>query len=263
MIIGSICTVPERSDSLLSALTSISEQTIKPDKIVINISEFYPRLGKFYKSWELEKIQKFLETYPIQTIINMGVLDIGPANKLIGPLRSMDLDGEDFIVTFDDDNLLNPRTIEILLKSYRNFPDCVYAMMGVRGGEYYHSETVKETYPDFDYFVVDVVGGFRGVLYKRKLIQPDFFEWVGEISRRHRDLDLMPMHDDQIFSFYFKSRGIQRRVAKYLGEFVPNPYSPIPNGNGIFQDERVTESYDLMVKIIREKGLDWVIDNEY
>jgi hypothetical protein len=68
------------------------------------------------------------------------------------------------------------------------------------------------------------------------------------------------MHDDHIFSYYFKYKNIPRRVSN--SPFSKNfSYTTIPNEDGIFKDENTTQNMDLIKNTLYEKELHWVVDN--
>ena len=48
MIIASICSIPDRLNSLITVLENLKSQTVKPDILYISISKHYPRSKKLY-----------------------------------------------------------------------------------------------------------------------------------------------------------------------------------------------------------------------
>lgn len=203
MIIVSISTIPNRLESLLLVLKSLENQTKKLDKVIITISNYYPRSNKFWKKKDLIRLNNFISDFSIQVIIHKNQLDPGPVSKLTSVLNYTSID--DLIITFDDDVIPYNRSIEMLYNSWLKNPDSIYGLMGVRDNNFIHTENIPN---DYDYFVVDILGGYRCVIYARKFIQDDFQEWIDEIQFLHNEKDLIPMHDDHIFSYYFKYKGI-------------------------------------------------------
>lgn len=261
MIIVSICTIPGRINSLIEVLKSIENQSLMPDKILITISEYYPRSKKYYKIPDIEKLIEFIKDYKIETHINKLILDIGPSLKILSPLSYFNLNQDDFIVTFDDDSIPYSKSIEILHTSYRKNPESIYGLMGVRENKFIHTEMLPK---DYDYYVVDTLGGYRGIIYPKSLIEDDFVEWVYKIINIHNQEDLVAMHDDQIFSYYFKYKGIQRRVAKFISDGSDEmKYYPIENKDGIFNDPETLKSLEIINKYLSISGLDWILSNPY
>lgn len=245
MIVASLCTIPNRLDSLIQVLVSLLNQTRKPDLVLISISEFYPRSGKYYPKRDREKLTVFLENYPLPSQLMMSELDIGPCKKLLTPLSHPILKSSDFIVTIDDDSPLRPDAIEKLLKSHLKNPGGVYSVMGVREGSYIHAEYIPD---NFDYFVIDIVGGYRGVLYPAHLVDYDsFFNFVSPLMEAHKEQNLLLMHDDHVISYYFKQKYVERRVAGGMkSETSAINYITIPNENGIVTDPRSVESMSII-----------------
>jgi hypothetical protein len=70
------------------------------------------------------------------------------------------------------------------------------------------------------------------------------------------------MHDDHIFSYYFKYKRIPRRVSNspFNKEFK---YTPISNTDGIFNDENTNKSFEIIKETLFENKLDWVVNNPF
>ncbi len=271
MIIASISTIPGRLNSLIKVLESLLIQTTLPSFLYISVSDFYPRSNKYYPKEDLEQLNLYLTTYPIPNKIVSYEKDIGPTVKLITPLmdssesqrddslRSEPLRG-DFIFTLDDDTPIYERTIETLLQAYNKHKDSVYGLSGARQERFIHAEYLPENY---DYFEVDILGGYRGVLYPKHLIfKEDFYSWVQMFIDDSKKHNLIAMHDDHIFSYYFKYKKIPRRVSNspFTKEFK---YNPINNTDGIFKDDNTQNSFKILKETLYNKDLGWVVDNPF
>ena len=114
MIIASICSIPDRLNSLITVLENIKSQSVKPDILYVSISKYYPRSKKLYSEEILFSLKSYLDTYSITNKLIIYENDIGPTLKLITPLRFHTYNPEDFIFTFDDDTPLYEKTIETL-----------------------------------------------------------------------------------------------------------------------------------------------------
>lgn len=262
MIIASIVTIPGRLESLIYVLNDLLKQSLQPDFLYVSVSNFYPRSGKTYPQEHLNYLKDFLNTYPIANRLIIYENDIGPLLKLITPLREhSDVNTKDtFIFTFDDDTPLYERTIESLLQAYNKNKDAVYSFSGTREGRFLHAELLPH---DYDYFEVDVVGGYRGVLYPLNLIDKmEFYTWVEMFIASSKKHNLIAMHDDHIFSYYFKYKKIPRRVSNspYNKEFK---YTPISNTDGIFNDSNTNTSVEITRNTLFENKLDWVVNNPF
>ena len=264
MIIASIVTIPGRLESLIYVLNDLLKQSLQPDLLFVSVSNFYPRSGKHYPGEHLDYLIKFLEDYPISNRLIKYENDIGPTLKLITPLRELSderLNKDDtFIFTFDDDTPLYERTIESLLQAYNKNKGAVYSFSGTREGRFLHAELLPH---DYDYFEVDVVGGYRGVLYPTYLINKmEFYTWVEMFIASSKKHNLIAMHDDHIFSYYFKYKRIPRRVSNspFNKEFK---YTPISNTDGIFNDSNTNTSVEITRNTLFENKLDWVVNNPF
>jgi hypothetical protein len=153
----------------------------------------------------------------------------------------------------------DPDAIKDMMNSYKKNPGAIYGIMGLRNGNYMHIERVPT---DYDYFVVDILGGYRGVLYNVGLIDREkFYKFFDEIEALHRKANLIAMHDDFIFAYFFKMQRIERRVAS-SGKISPNiHYLPIPNSDGITVDPNGGKSLDILHQYLKENELSWVISN--
>jgi hypothetical protein len=246
MIICSISTIPGRFNSLLIVLNSIIDQTVKPDLIVITISKYYPRSGKSYPEDDLKQLKNLESTFSIPVKIIEREKDIGPTVKLISPLGELELCDDDLIIIADDDNVLYKETIRLLVEGYKKYGTAVYGIMGKIGEHIYvHGEKVKS-----DYQCVELLGGYRGVLYPVKIFKTrqEFLSFVCKFIEENKKKGLIAMHDDEIFSYYAEYENIERRVVSIPGNGNVLHYHPIQNDDGIFNDNRCYES----LKIVKE-----------
>ena len=261
MIITSIVTIPNRLESLFIVLDSLLNQSIIPDFLYVSLCNYYPRSNKYFSNEEKVKLSLFLSNFKIPNKIIEYDTDIGPLLKLVTPLKNhLNIDNDSFIFTIDDDTPLYEKTLECLLLSYSKNKDAIYGFSGVRENNFIHSEFLPE---NFDYFVVDVLGGYRGILYATHLINKnDFFEWINMFINFSKKYNLIPMHDDHIFSYYFKYKNISRRVSNnpFSKKFI---YTPIDNNDGIFNDKNAGLSYEILKNTLIENKLEWVLYNKY
>jgi hypothetical protein len=258
MIIASICSIPDRLNSLITVLENIKSQSIKPDILYVSISKYYPRSKKLYSEEILFSLKSYLDTYSIPNKLIIYENDIGPTLKLVTPLRFHTYNPEDFIFTFDDDTPLYEKTIETLLLAHNKDRNAVYALSGARQNKFFHAEMLPE---DYSYFEIDIVGGYRGVLYPVYLIDKSaLFKWIDMFVNTCAKNKSIPMHDDHIFSYYFKHQNIPRRVSNSPFSKKFN-YTTIPNEDGIFKDENTIQNMDLINNTLYEKELNWVVDN--
>ena len=111
----SLTTIPSRIKKLKPVLDSYMNQTIKPEKIILNIPREYMRFPE-------QQIQ--IPDYGPLVLINRTHEDYGPATKLLGTL-GLDLDPDTIILVSDDDNVKKPYWAKDLIRSIRINPGAV------------------------------------------------------------------------------------------------------------------------------------------
>ena len=254
MIISSVITVPDRTDDFIKTLDELLLSTIIPDFLYVSISRFYPRLNKSINESDIEKISEKLKNYPIKNRIVFYDQDIGPCLKLLTPLKEHNLQSDDQILIFDDDNGLFPTAIECLKNIHDKCgSDSVYGIMGVKNGQFVHGEFV-----DGDYHTVDLLGGYRSILYPANILNyEELYNWVNMFIDGYKIHDMIAMHDDHIFSYFLKSKNIESRVVnvypRYEGWKIN--YWPKNNSNGIFQYDRVQESIEVLDEVLKNNNI--------
>lgn len=149
MIIVSLTTSPKRIHTLKPILKRLMEQTIQPDKIVLNLPHVFKRTGETYD------IPDYL--YQPWLYINRCE-DIGPATKIL-PTRKLVKDPETIIISVDDDILYKKDMIEHFLK-YAHLP---YVLSGGKSGCYKKTTIGGETL-----WFSQLVEGCAGVCYRKK-----------------------------------------------------------------------------------------------
>ena len=257
MIITSVSTIPGRTWSLLRVLEQLKNQTHWPDVLLVTVSDFYPRMNKYFDKNDLNVIKTFLDGLPFETHLIERETDIGSTVKLLSPLdfsRSKD----DLIVIFDDDSILYNRAIEIMVKNYKQHGYGVYGIMGIKSSQYVHGEALREL--PYDNVEVDLIGGYRGVLYPVNSLgdKKQFHNWIDMFIEEHTKQGIIAMHDDNIFAYYAKRYEIPRRVCK-----IDEPgwfYFPIENHDGIMADEYSGKSLELTHKILEDNDLIYLIN---
>jgi hypothetical protein len=165
-------------------------------------------------------------------------MDWGSATKLIPTLLS-ERDEETIIITLDDDVIYEQHAIEELVAASEKWPnDSLGFMGGVAGPVFIHAEQVH--HEGLDRKAVAMLGGYRGILYRRKIFDGSVLEEVGEL------LDAGPfVVDDQLFGWNLARRGIGRFVIRtnYLGadgrlnfKFMGLGYGIYDGGNSLADD---------------------------
>ena len=105
-----LTTIPSRLHAIYKTIESIEEQTLKPNKIFLNIpKEYYRFPGVKIKDSEIKKIQSELVK------INR-CSDFGPATKIMGGIN--DIKKYDCVIIIDDDHIYHSKMCEIFIKEF-------------------------------------------------------------------------------------------------------------------------------------------------
>ncbi len=105
-----LTTIPSRLEDIYKTIKSIEEQTLKPNKIFLNIpKEYYRFPGTEIKDYEIKKIQSELLK------VNR-CSDFGPATKIMGSLN--DVKKYDCVIIIDDDHIYHSKMCEIFIKEF-------------------------------------------------------------------------------------------------------------------------------------------------
>lgn len=246
-MIGSVILLPDRLSNFLEILKSLEYCIQIIDIIYIHIVDYYTRLNKSLSLNEIDTLKKYLETYSIPTKIIHHKKDKGPILKLLGVLPYCKED--DLIYIFDDDVKIYPMLIFLLYNTYIKYKDrAVYGLMGCQGNQFVHGEYLHENYK-----CVDLLGGYRGVIYPMICIHKEKFIkylelFIDEFDKNNE----IPMHDDHIFASFFKKENIERRVINIYPKLENNKlyYEAYPTMNGIFQDKMTFENIEKIKKIM-------------
>ena len=178
MIIVSLTTIPPRFKYLNVTINSILNQTIKPDKIIVNIP-------KIYNNYSYNNLPEILND---TIIINTQTKDYGPATKILGLYNSelyQNMVDDDIIIIIDDDRIYNNKLIESMLNYHKININKVLTIAGwdieVISNNYI--KTTNKKLPRGIEFksdgYVDILGGCCGFLITKKLCpfnHKEFFE---------------------------------------------------------------------------------------
>ena len=111
----SLTTIPSRIENINITIDSINKQTIKPDKIFLNLPTEFRRF----------KNNKFTDEYIKKVAYeNLEITrckDYGPGTKIMGSLKKIK-DKYDFVILLDDDHIYHEKVLEIFLKNFKKKP---------------------------------------------------------------------------------------------------------------------------------------------
>lgn len=112
-IIISLTTIPSRINDIEPVLNSLVNQSVKPDKVYINVPKKYNRFKEVIEepSFIKEKFSDKVELFYIDQ-------DYGPASKFIGSLFNKEIKKEDILVITDDDVVKTKTWLKMLLDNH-------------------------------------------------------------------------------------------------------------------------------------------------
>ena len=117
MIYVSLSTIPPRINELSKSIDSLLNQTIKPDKIFINIPKKFRRFKEEIKDHQIPNFSSIVEVTRCD--------DYGPGTKLLGSIDKLNKDS--LVILADDDQIYEDFMIEKLSYYYNKAPQNAYS----------------------------------------------------------------------------------------------------------------------------------------
>lgn len=163
-IIISLTTIPSRIDSLWITLSTISRQSVKPDKIIVWLDE--DNFKNFTPSGRL----KIMVKYGVEIVTDIP--NLKSHKKYFYTFQRYP---DDLVITIDDDVLYPYDTIEHLFELYQKYPDCVCCKRGNFINDLQslinENDKISNLTPSFSYMAT----GVGGVLYPPKLFDKELY----------------------------------------------------------------------------------------
>ena len=117
MIYVSVSTIPQRIKTIHKSIESLLNQTLKPDKIFINIPNEFRRFKEKINDNDIPKFPSGVEVTRCE--------DSGPGTKLLGSLKKIDNDS--LLILADDDQIYENFMIEKFNNFYISSPNNAYS----------------------------------------------------------------------------------------------------------------------------------------
>jgi hypothetical protein len=121
----SLSSIPSRFDSVIGVVKSLNEQTLKPNKIFLNVPYSYRRFPDI-KDINLDTFKNIKDN---NFEINRCE-DYGPGTKLLGSINL--LKSFDFVILVDDDHYYHPSMCEIFNKYFNLNKEQAYSFFTVK-----------------------------------------------------------------------------------------------------------------------------------
>jgi len=152
MIVISLTTSPKRIVHLENLFNILSNQTMKPNFIVLNLVYLFKR-----NNTKFDKIPDFILNNDLIKI--NWCEDIGPSTKIIPTiklLKNSKYDKDTIVISVDDDIEYKDNLVELLVNFSNKYPDAVIT---------------GESFMRLDGNQVELVEGYSSVLYKIKFLE--------------------------------------------------------------------------------------------
>jgi len=182
-ILISLSTSPKRINNIGPLLETLSNQTIKPNKIILNLPYLFKRTNSTFNT-----IPDFITNNNL--IYINWCNDIGPATKII-PTVKLAKSPNSILISVDDDIEYKNTMVEILLNYSNKYPDAVIT-----------GESFMRLSNDKKIITAELVEGYSSVLYKKKHLV-DLSE---EIIKNYPIY--CKLADDYIISNYLRKKNI-------------------------------------------------------
>jgi len=157
-IVVSMTTSPRRISKIKPVIDCVMAQTVKPDKLYLNLPYVFKRDNSTFQT----PLPEFIVNNPLIHINWCD--DIGPATKIL-PIRDIEKDPETLILSIDDDTYYPPNLLETFIAFSKVYPDACIT------GRSFINDTKKKLPSDKYGTYVQLLEGFSGVLYKQKFLK--------------------------------------------------------------------------------------------
>lgn len=114
-------TIPSRFKILEQIIQSFYRQIVRPHKIIITVPQKYHKF-----SYELSEIENICKKYSDLVHLLLIDFDYGPATKIYGALKSLELYPNCSVMVCDDDVIYDERLIDCYSKALQTDSTCVW-----------------------------------------------------------------------------------------------------------------------------------------
>lgn len=204
-IVISLTTSPKRMALMKETLESLINQSIKPDKIYINIPYIFKRTQEKY---DLTKLQP--RDHPLVQINRCD--DYGPITKLLPTIvteRNLGSPENTLILTLDDDHGYGAGYIENVLHAAKRYPNAALSLhcTDIYTKPKHNRDTMFEGIKKANaHRLCDIAEAFSGVSYRLSFFDYEFEEYV-RIALLD---DACFRSDDFVLSNYLERKKIPR-----------------------------------------------------
>lgn len=122
-VIISMSVLPSRFKGILPTLNSLTDQSVLPEKIMINLPRVFKRDKTHYE------IPEYVIDHPLVEI-NWIQEDMGPATKLLPTISYYEEDPNKLIIVVDDDQIYPQELVANYLENEKNLSDSAMTLSG-------------------------------------------------------------------------------------------------------------------------------------
>lgn len=195
-VIVSMTTSPKRIGSIEKTINCMLNQTLKPDRIVLNLPKIFKRDNS-----QFEQIPSFITNNP-RIQVNFTE-DIGPATKILPTVKLVSNPGA-FILSIDDDIYYPPGLLRAYVEAAESFDQDVVVSNTYRfPGEPSMCNKASECFP-----VKNLLEGYAGVLYRQRFLSDMNYDILYDREKA----DACYRGDD-----YFLSNHIHKKKIPIIG----------------------------------------------
>ena len=151
----SLTSLPSRIDNIYETLKSIEDQTLKPEKVYLNLPYKFKRFPNYqFTNEQILNLNKY----------NIEITrcdDYGPATKLMGSISKIK-NNFDCVVLLDDDHIYHNKVLEILVSNFKkkkiNYSYFLKKVFNIRNGQCSDGFLINvELLNDIDKFYLEYV----------------------------------------------------------------------------------------------------------
>lgn len=186
-------TIPSRFNMLETIIQAFLHQSLVPNKIIVTVPKQYHKF-----SYQPEQIESICEKYSGLVDLLYVDMDYGPATKVYGALKSLEMYPNSNLIVCDDDVVYDERLIECYLKSFEVDDECVWST---------GTENLKGNYLHFLSSSIPKLQGVGTFFFNHKILEKlnsSNFEryYIDFLSKNTiiTSLDDVFLHDDYFVS---------------------------------------------------------------
>ena len=202
-IITSCTTSPTRIYKMKETFSSLENQTLSPDNMILNLPYVYSRTNETYTIPEYIKENKNI-------IINRLDMDYGPATKSVGAILNIPKDEDTWIIIHDDDQLYLENTIQNHVE-YINKLKSKKVAFTISG---FKLRNKKVKFDNSDLAELDILEGFCTFSVHRSIFEEDFLPYILNCIQ---NIDCK-LSDDLIISNYLAYKNV--KILKISNEKI-------------------------------------------